>query len=70
MDVCVRQPGQVRKEAATTDCGGSFGSFITRHMEISCSLGAPWLRGLRLTTRLWTDPETRDNLPDNPGLNA
>ena len=27
VDVCVRQPGQVRKEAATTDSGGSPGSF-------------------------------------------
>ena len=27
VDVCVRQSGQVRKEAATTDCGGSPGSF-------------------------------------------
>ena len=26
-DVCVRQPGQVRKEAATTVSGGSAGSF-------------------------------------------
>ena len=26
-DVCARQPGQVRKEAATTGCGGSAGSF-------------------------------------------
>ena len=27
-DACVRQPGQVRKEAATTGCGGSAGSFV------------------------------------------
>src|SRR5690606_10420247 len=32
VDVCVRQLGQVRKEAATTDCGGSPGSFFT-HRE-------------------------------------
>lgn len=27
VDVCVRSPGQVRKEAAQVDCGGSLGSF-------------------------------------------
>ena len=35
-DVCVRSPGQVRKEAAQVDCGGSAGSFFTHNSY------APW----------------------------
>ncbi len=29
VDVCVRSPGQVRKEAAQVDCVGSLGSFYS-----------------------------------------
>ena len=33
-DVCARQPGQVRKEAATTGCGGSAGSFSALRIRL------------------------------------
>ena len=37
-DVCARQPGQVRKEAATTGCGGSAGSLSFGSMSESSPL--------------------------------
>jgi|GEM_PF-6722858 len=40
VDVCVRSPGQVRKEAAQVDCGGSLGSFSFSHTQRHDKAGA------------------------------
>ena len=40
---CVRQPGQVRKEAATTGCGGSAGSFVPFENSAHTGLQKPML---------------------------